>query len=307
MKSERWKKIQHRIEYFFLQGFILLTWMVSLKTILLVADCLGWFVFSVLRVRRVVVLDNLARAFPEKSNEERLVIAVRCYKNFCKMMFEYIRFPLLDKETVFSLCSVEGLEHFDWALERGKGAVLVGGHFGNWEFMGAALAQMGYPISFLVGEQHNKFVDDMMNEHRRVMGIRIIHMGIAVRGVIRTLRSNRFVALLSDQDARSEGIFVDFFGRPSSTHQGPAVFALKTGAPIIFGSAIRLPYGRHRLVIDRLCFDHLEGITQENIREVTQAYTSLLERWIRDYPDHWFWMHRRWKTSPMREGETTEG
>lgn len=301
MRSERWKKIQHRVEYFFLQGFILLAWVVSLRTILMVADCMGWFVFSVLRVRRGVVMDNLARAFPGTSKEERLSIAKRCYKNFFKMIFEYIRFPLLDKETVFSLCSVEGLEHFDWALERGKGGVLVGGHFGNWEFMGAAFAQLGYPVSFLVGEQHNKFVDDMMNEHRRLMGIRIINMGMAVRGVIKTLRNNEFVALLSDQDARSEGVFVDFFGRPSSTHQGPAVFALKTGAPILFGSAVRLPGGRHRFVLERLRFDHLEGITPENIREVTQAYTTLLERWIRAYPDHWFWMHRRWKTSPNGE------
>ena len=186
----------------------------------------------------------------------------------------------------------------DWILKRGRGAILVGGHFGNWELMGAALAQMGYPIVFLVGEQHNILVDRMMNRHREFMGIQIIHMGAAVRGVIKSLRANCIVALLSDQDAGRDGVFVDFFGKKSSTHQGPAVFALKTGVPIVFASAIRRPCGRHHIVLEKLCFDHLKNITDENIKEVTQAYTSLLERKIREYPDHWFWMHRRWKSSP---------
>ena len=301
MKSKVWKNVRHRVEYVFMLGFVLLAWMVSLKTILLAADVLGWFAFSVLRVRRRVVLDNLAQAFPEKSEKTRIEIARRTYQNFAKMIVEYIRFPLLDRDTVLSLCKVEGLEHLDWALDGGKGAVMVAGHFGNWELMGAAIAQLGYPVSFLVGEQHNRLVDDMMNQHRELMGIRIIHMGVAVRGVIKTLRGNGFVALLSDQDAGRDGVFVDFFGRKSSTHQGPAIFALKTGAPVLFGSAIRLPRGRHRIVCERLCFDHLEGMTPENIQEVTQAYTRLLERAVRKYPDHWFWMHRRWKSRPPEE------
>lgn len=301
MKSNVLKKIRHRIEYFLLLAVMLLTWMASLKMVILMADLLGWFTFSVLRVRRKVVLDNLSWAFPEKSKKERLAIAARTYKNFAKMVLEYTRFPLLDRKTIFSLCKIEGLENLDWALEKGKGAVLVAGHYGNWELMGAAFAQMGYPISFLVGEQHNKLVDDMMNYYRELMGIRIIHMGIAVRGVIKTLRNNEFVAMLSDQDAGQEGVFVDFFGRKSSVHQGPAVFALKTGASVVFGSAIRLPRGRHRIVCERLSFDHLDGLTPENILEVTQTYTNLLERMIRSHPDHWFWMHRRWKTSPSEK------
>lgn len=216
------------------------------------------------------------------------------------MTLEYMRFPAFNKEKILSLCSLEGTQNFDWALKNGKGGVVVAGHFGNWELMGAAIALKGYPVSFLVGEQHNKMVDDRMNNHRSLMGIQIIHMGVAVRGVIKALRSNEFVALLSDQDAGKEGVFIDFFGIPSSTHQGPAIFALKTGAPILFGTAIRLPKGRHRMVCEVLTFDHLKGLTLENIREVTQAYSSLLEKWIRRYPDHWFWMHKRWKSKPPK-------
>lgn len=301
MASKRWKSIQHRVEFIILRGFLIIIWLVPLNTVLMIGDILGWFAFSVLRVRRRVALDNLAYAFPEKSREELEVIAKRAYQNFIKMTIEYMRFPLLDKEEVLSLCRLDCGKELDWIIQNGKGGVLVAGHFGNWELMGSAIAQTGYPISFLVGEQHNKRIDDMMNHHRELMGIHIIHMGVAVRGVIKALRSNGMVALLSDQDAGKDGVFVDFFGRKASTPQGPAVFALKTGAPILFGSAIRLPGGRHRVEGEVLRFDHLKEITPENIREVSQAYTTALEKSIRAHPDHWFWMHRRWKTRPPEE------
>ncbi|MCJ7812998.1 lysophospholipid acyltransferase family protein [bacterium] len=297
-----WKRIRHRIEYTFLLVIVLYVWMVSFKTVLLIADVLGYFVFSVLRIRRKVVMDNLMHSFPEKSKKELLGIARRTYQNFAKMIFEYIRFPLMKKEDVLSICSVEGMEHVDWALKKGKGAVIIAGHFGNWELMGAYLAQLGYQLFFLVGEQHNKMVDDMMNHYRRIMGIHIIHMGVAVRGVIKALRNNQFVALLSDQNAGQEGVFVEFLGRQASTPQGPAIFVLKTGAPILFSYPVRLPHGKQRIFCERLCFDHLHGISPENIREVTQAYTRLLEKAIRAHPDHWFWMHRRWKSHPYGEG-----
>jgi KDO2-lipid IV(A) lauroyltransferase len=298
MDSKLSKIIRHRIEYYAFMGFILVIWLIPLEAVYTISDLLGRFVYSVLRVRRKVVLNNLRMAFPEKSIKELKHIGMRTYQNFAKMIFEYSRFPLLKKESIPGDWEVEGREHLDWAFNRGKGGIIVAGHFGNWEYMGACLGQMGYPMAFLVGEQHNKLIDDMMNRNRELMGIRIIHMGVAVRGVIKTLRNNGFVALLSDQDAGRQGVFVKYFNRLSSTHQGPAIFALKTGAPIIFASAIRLPRGRHKMVLERLCFDHLDGITEEAIHEVTQAYTTLLEKKVREYPDHWFWMHRRWKRKP---------
>ncbi len=298
MDSKLLKIIRHRVEYYTFMVFLLVIYLIPLETVFVISDLLGRFVYSVLRVRKKVVLKNLRIAFPEKSEKELKKIGLRTYQNFAKMVFEYSRFPLLKKETVLADWEIEGREHVDWALKRGKGAVIVAGHFGNWEYMGAYMAQLGYPVSFLVGEQHNKLIDDRMNRNREIMGIRIIHMGIAVRGVMKTLRGNGIVALLSDQDAGRQGVFVRFFGKPSSTHQGPAIFALKTGAPIIFASAIRLPRGRHRVVFERLPFGHLDGITDKNIYEMTQAYTTLLENKILEYPDHWFWMHRRWKRKP---------
>lgn len=298
MASKFRRKLRHRTEYVFLLALMGIVRGVSLKASHRIANGLGRIAFTVIRIRRRVTLDNLRMAFPEKSEKELKGIAVRAYKNFAKMMMEYIRFPIMDRETVLSLCEIQGEENLEWAVGNGKGAVLVAGHFGNWELMGAFLAHKGYPVSFLVGRQKNKLVDDLMNKYREGMGVKLIHMGVAVRGVIKALRSNEWVAMLADQDAHREGVFVDFMGRKASNHQGPAVFALRTGAPILFGSAIRRPDGKHLMVAELLRFDGLTEVTAENILTVTQAYTSLLEKKVREYPDQWFWMHRRWKTEP---------
>jgi Kdo2-lipid IVA lauroyltransferase/acyltransferase len=292
-------RIRHRLEYIATRGFMLFAMLSPLPLVWKVADVVGAGAYA-LGMRRKVTLDNLRLAFPEKTSEELTAIAKSAYRQFGRMLFEFMRFPALDSKTVLESCEIVNRHLFDEALASGKGGVLVAGHFGNWELMGAHLARLGYPIYFLVGEQRNRLVDDVMNKHRERMGIRIIHRGIAVRGVIRALRDNGFVAMLADQDARSAGEFVEFFGRPASTFQGPAVFALKTGASIFFGGPIRIANGRHRIEVERFSVDGMEAVTPENIRQLTQAYTSALERIIRRYPDHWFWMHRRWKSSPEK-------
>jgi len=292
------KWIQHRIEYLFLRGVIPFIWKVSLKNALNMGDFLGWFIFSVLRIRRHVTITNLTMAFPEKSLRELKTIALSTYQNFAKLIFEFIRFPKLDRETLLSYCIMDHPEYLDQALKKGKGVILAAGHFGNWEIMAPLIVQMGYPINSVIAEQHNSLTDKIINEYRTMMGNRLISMGIAVRGVIRALRNNECVGLLVDQDAGADGIFIDFFNRKASTYPGPASLALKMGSPIIFGTPIRMPRGKHRIESRILCFDHLKETTPENIKKITQIIAQLLENAIRAHPDHWFWMHKRWKTRP---------
>lgn len=136
-----------------------------------------------------------------------------------------------------------------------------------------------------------------MNDYRRCMGIGIIKMGAAAKGVIRALKNNRFVAMLSDQDAGNDGTAVEFLGRPASTPKGPAAFALKMDVPIIMGFIIRENKRRQRIIIEKPIFIEKTSDKEDDIRRLTQAYTSVLEEYIRKYPDHWFWPHRRWKST----------
>jgi KDO2-lipid IV(A) lauroyltransferase len=293
MKRQR---IKHRIEYWITYLTGALARMIPYGLALALGSFLGWLAFDVLRIRRRVTLINLKNSLGAET-DGLMAIGRRAYRNFGKSMVEYALFPSLDKNKIERMVEFEGAENFDQALRRGKGAVVVAGHFGSWELMGAATSQKGYPVDFLVGEQHNILVDNLMNEYRRSAGIGIIKMGAAAKGVIRALKNNRFVAMLSDQDAGSDGTVVEFFGRPASTPKGPAAFALKMNAPIVMAFIIRESGRRQRIVIEKAIFGDKTSDKEEDIRNLTQAYTRVLEKYVRKYPDHWFWPHRRWKST----------
>jgi len=291
------RKIKHQIEYLFTRGVGILVQILPYNAAVFIGSFLGDLAFSLLRIRRKVTIDNLKRAFGKTYTEKEFrKIAREAYRNIGRGFVEYAMFPVL-KNRLDKLVEFEGLENFDKALKDRKGAVLIAGHFGSWELMGAATRQKGYPIDFLVGEQHNLLVDNLMNKYRQLMRIGIIKMGVATRGVIKALRNNRFVAMLSDQDAGRDGAVVDFFGYPASTPKGPAAFALKTGAPIIMAFIIRKNNGKQRVILEEPIYIQESSNKEEDIRKLTQAYTSLLEDYVRKYPDHWFWPHRRWKST----------
>jgi KDO2-lipid IV(A) lauroyltransferase len=290
------RKVKHRIEYWITYGIGALVRMIPYRLALGIGSFLGWLAFDVFRIRRKVTLANLRNSLGEQRNG-LVCIGRRAYRNFARSMVEYSLFPALNKEKVFDMMEITGAEHFDQALSEGRGAIVVAGHFGSWELMGAAVSQRGYPVDFLVGEQRNLLVDNMMNDYRRSMGIGIIKMGAAAKGIIKALKSNRLVAMLSDQDAGSDGTVVEFFGRPASTPKGPAAFALKMNVPIIMGFAIREHGGKQRVIIEKPIYPQKSPDKEDDIRRLTQAYTSKLEEYIRSYPDHWFWPHRRWKST----------
>ncbi len=293
------KKIKHRLELlgvYILKGLPrLLPFRLSVRT----GTVLGVLAFDVFRIRRRVTLENLERSFGERYDiRGRIRIGRRSYINFAKSMIEFASMGKLKKERLRKLVVISGKEHLDSVFEGGKGAVAVTGHFGSWELLGAAIAAYGYPADFLVGEQSNKLVDDLMNGIRSSAGIGIIPRGVAARGIFTSLKRNRLVALLSDQDARKAGIFVDFFGIPSSTYPGAAQFAYRTGSPILFCYIVRKPDESHEAVFPPPIGVDTEAEREGEVRRLTAAHTKALEECVTGHPDHYFWAHKRWKTKP---------
>jgi KDO2-lipid IV(A) lauroyltransferase len=262
---------------------------------------LGSFVYRTLRIRRDVAEANAAAALglpPGGAEVKRL--AHECYRNLGRSMAETARMPILGRAGLERVVSIKGLEHFDRALCDGKGAVLATGHFGNWELMGAALAQRGYPMNFLVGHQTNRLVDAMLNSMRAGFGIGLVRHGAHVRKVLRLLRRNQFVAMLCDHDAGRKGLMISFFGRPASSVFGPASFALRSGAPIMMGFISRDVEGRHQVELTPPLHVRDDLPPSEAIAEATQQLADLIEERVRLKPDHWYWVHRRWKTADAR-------
>ncbi len=296
MGKGKWmQKIRHWIEYSVVMFVLLWVWMAPREFVLKAAGCLGSFVFHVLRIRRDVTLANLDIAFPELSREEKKGIGLRTYRHIARLAFDLMRFPVMKRE-ISRICEVQGKEELEWCVSHGKGAILLGAHFGNWEYIGPSLVQLGFPITYLVKEQKNKKVDEVISGHRARMGIELIPLGMGVRRIMKALSGGQFVVILADQDAGPGGLFIDFFGRKTSTAQGPAALALRTGAEIIFFSIFQRGRGGYRLVLKKLSVDHNQEPSGTHLQKIMEQYSFLLEKEIRRRPDHWFWMHRRWKT-----------
>ncbi len=302
MARERKTTMSHRLEYAAVRAFQGLICALPADAARELGAAFGGFAWSPLGIRRRVVLEQIERALgPGIAPEELNRIARESFRNFGRMTFEYARFSRLTPADIERTVSVTGREHLDAALEAGKGAIIPSGHFGNWEYY-ATIAVMGYPITFLVGEQHNLLVDGVMNRLRARFGGEIVPMTGSLRGIFRALQSNRLVLWLSDQDAGKRGVFVDFLGRPASTPYGAGRFAESTGAPLLPAMIVRHDGGRHEIVVSPPVSVPDPGLeSDERVRLLTQGYTDVFEQFIRRHPEQYFWMHRRWKTRPSAE------
>ena len=273
----------------------------SRPTILRLGRLVGDFIYYCVPVRKAIVLDHLEQAFPEKSVAEIKKIARGTYQNLGMNVLEHLRIPTLSDEEIRGVVDLADEEILVQALNRKRGVIIVGGHFGNWEYSSSALSANGYRFGVVVAKVSNKYIDNRINEHREKTGGVMIPKRSSTKAVIKMLRENGTVGMLIDQNQKRGGVFVDFFGRPCSTAKGPALLALKTGAAIIFFAAIRQPDTTIKVAFEPIDIDYQAGATEENIHDIIQRCTSRLEHYSRLYPDQWFWMHRRWKTRPIDE------
>ena len=285
-----------RLEYgLFLcvRGILLL---LPLKSAQRLGAGLGAFAYAVLSVRRRIALDNLRHAFPEKTESERRAIAREAFRSYGIALCEFIWFPNLTGEGMARLVRYDCREKVREAAADPRGLILLSGHFGNWEltaFAGAFLS--GVPFTVVVQTQSNTMVDAVINGIRCLRGNRVVPMGIAIREIITTLRKGGVVALAADQSGAKEGVYVDFFGRRVATHQGPAAFALKTGASVKMGLTIRQADGSYAIVLEDIPTSDIDPAAPDALEVLTARHTAVLEAYIRRYPGHWQWMHRRWK------------
>jgi KDO2-lipid IV(A) lauroyltransferase len=248
--------------------------------------------------RRKVALENLQVAFgEEKSERELLAIARRAFENLGMMAVEFFRIPKMDVETFKKRVTIEGLEEALRLLGKGKGMLLLLSHFGNWEMMGIMSKLIGDSIMVIAKPmKKNKRMDQFITEIRSAAGLEVVSSIKASRTVLKALSRNRVVGILIDQRAkRSEGIWADFFGKKAPTTPSLAVLAMKTGAPVVPVFMVRNGFGKHRLIIQGPLELVHTGDIKKDVEANTQLFNHALESMIRQYPDQWFWVHRRWE------------
>jgi len=268
------------------------------------ARAMGALVMVISPRHRRIVMTNLGLAFPEKSELERRVIARRFYHLLLRGLLEFLRMPATSEQEIIAGNKLQGKHYIDDALARGGGVVLITAHYGNWETMGARLALAGYrPLNVIARNQRDQEVTELLTGLRKHGGLRIIPRDGAIRECVARMRDNEVLGMLIDQNAGEHGVFVDFFGKLASTAAGAAVLAQRTQAAIIPIFCVRRPDGAQVGEIGPPVEVQRTDDPQADIIANTARFTKVVEEAIRRHPDHWFWIHQRWKARPPWERE----
>ena len=258
---------------------------------------LGRLARSPLGLRRAVADENLARAFPDLSPDERERIAVRMFEHFGRMTVESLRVAATAGREVVPLVDVgDALGVVRDLIRRGKGLLVLAGHFGNWEVAAAYMAAHGMPVTAVWKPQANPYVARYLDGLRRRLGVRAIPMPEARLGVRTALQEGRLVALIADQAPLRGSTWVPFFGRPTKTFEGPGHFAAQTGAPVVLGGVLE-DGERYRAFVEVLDAAPSGG-PGVLVPRIAALYRARLEARIRTAPEQYLWTHRLWKFPP---------
>lgn len=263
---------------------------------------LGNAVFTLTGFRKALTLDNLTKAFPEKRSNEIKRIARGAYRSYGIAVVESLWASNKTAEELKSKVEVLNPEVMEGALARGKGVLFLSAHYGSWELLPTSVRlHFDRPFFLLAQRQRNARIDAIIEAHRTRFGNSTTSMGVASRRVLTALAEQGIVLILGDQSGPKEAVFIEFFGRPSATHRGVAAFSLKTDAPIVMGFLVRQKDGTYKITLEEVDRSGLDSSSEENIIELTRRHVAILEKWIRLHPDHWLWMHKRWKHTPYYE------
>lgn len=288
------KKIRYYLEFMVIYFIGMLVQMLPAKTAVTLGDLLGIFVFYCIPIRKKVAMNNLSIAFAkDKDPVEIANICKGCYRNLGMSLIEFLRYPKYNKENFFEYIKIENEEYLKSSLSKGNGVIIIAGHFGNWEFSAAAVGLRGYPISQVSKNLHNYYLNKVVLEYRKSKNINVIGVKMEVREIIHILKENGIVGIADDQEARLHGLWVDFMGKEALTARGPVVFARKFGSPLIPCFIVR----QKDKITHKMIFEEPIIVDSMDDGKYLYQFNKLLEKYVRLYPEQYFWLHNRWRTS----------
>lgn len=266
---------------------------------LAVAGFAGKIAFRVVGKYRDKAISNLDSSL-DGGHDQNVQIAEKVFQNLAKNGVEWLKMMYISKSGLFSLVSqIEGFHHLEKALEKRKGVIVVASHFGNWELMPIYLKAKGYKGAVIARRIYFRKYDKMITKLRNRFGPIVIYRDESPKKILRVLKNNGILGILADQDMKSvESVFVDFFGKPAYTPVAPVKLAMATGAVLMPGFMMRLEDNSYKFILEDPIEISESMDKQADVVKYTQAWTDVLERYIRKYPDQWVWLHDRWKTKP---------
>lgn len=290
--------VQHWLEYLFLRAVVAVISPLGILRGSRIGARIGALGYRPFGIRRGVVTRHLAACFPELDEAARSALALQTYEHLGRVGVESALMSRLSPEALADLLErVDGTDVLERARARGKGIVVVAGHLGNWELLGAFLAHIGVPVAAVAKHQINPLVDAFVNRTRRRLDIAVVFDDEAVRKLPRMLKDGYAIGLLADQAGLGAATHAPFFGRPARTPRGPAVFSLRFGAFLMYAVAARQPNGKFILHLEEVPVVNT-GQLEADVEATVVRFTAVIEKWVRRYPGQYLWAHRRWKRQP---------
>ncbi|MBO8126438.1 MAG: lysophospholipid acyltransferase family protein [Firmicutes bacterium] len=271
------------------------------KVALRLGAAFGSFLYSIVELTRFrgAVRRNIRNAFPDRFTDREVAEMARQHgRDLITTLVEAIRFRELPELLEKGIIQVEGLEHLEQALAKGKGAILLSAHMGNWEMLFSIMGLLGYPVHAIVVKQSNELINDLLVRERERFGSKIIYLHEVNSQLIKEiLTNNGILLLLADQHNYGGKVrnIIEFFGKPVSVAGGPVAYSQRFGAPLIPAYTVREPGDRHRIIIEPPLKLIDTGNPEEDFLANCRLYYQVYERWIRKHPSQWMWSHERWE------------
>lgn len=302
------RKIKHIIEYVFVRWIIFTFDLMPYRTALRAGgSILGRLTYLIGGSRRRMVDRNLQTAFPDWSAERRAEMVRGQFRNLGYLATEFVKLPRCDREWMerYVEWEPEGLAFVQKCLDQGRGVMIHSAHFGNWEIIPAVLPEkFGVRMTVIGAKISNPYTHRFVWGNRARDNLDFLAIDEMGAGVVKALRRGELFAIASDQSAGKRGVFVDYFGVPSSTHTGAGQICYLADAEMVFTVAMRLGDGRFRMEFVPLGRGReVAADREEAIRLFTLRYIDILEKYVRKYPEQYFWLHNRWKIKAPADAE----
>lgn len=309
------RSLRHRLEFFVFQSLVCVIDCLSPRTTSRLAHQLAWLIHYALPrkwTRYNVAHANLKLAFGEQFSDADIEQTVyKMWVHLFRLVAEIIQSPRrLHMHSYRQVIHFADFTPTSEALCSGRRVIMVGGHFGNWEVGISLFGLWGFAMGVVARELDNPYLHDWFQKYRELTGHRLMMKSGGYDDMIAMLQKGGNLGLLCDQDAGPRGQFVNFFGRPASTFKSIALLALEYDALIMVGYSIRrpddfdqFPWVKFEMGCEAV-IDPRTITSPDPVGEITQQYTSALERAIRRAPEQYFWVHRRWKSEPRSRQKT---
>lgn len=295
-------RIRAWVRYVPFRAAVALLSILPLRVAMTLGEAVALLVHVVDRRHRTIGLTNLRIAFPDLPVRERRRILRRFWLNLGRMAGELCHLRALTADNIAGRVTFENPEYWRELMRRhrGSGVLVLTGHFGNWELFAYAHGLYGHPVHLVYRALRNPLIDDFVDRVRRAAGTVTMRKSAAGASIVRALRRGAILVIPADQNStRGMGVFVRFFGLPASTNAGLARLAMRAGLPVYPAFLVREGRSpRHRIVIGHEVPIAVTGDRAADIVENTQRFARALEEMIARYPDHWLWVHKRWRTRP---------